>query len=125
ELAALDDIGQLYVFEDSIIDGFVSADAEVCVAANKKKLTVGGCEMRFRIGDLCRRVDDGEFAEDERHERALPEASDDLARRVGKHRHVMPLGLDDGNAEVPGRVDGVGVDKEQPLARRGLGAGPD
>ncbi len=37
----------------------------------------------------------------------------------------MALGLDDGETEMAGLVDGVGVGKEQPFAAGGLRSGPD
>src|SRR5271165_5453246 len=49
ELATLDDVGQFHVFEDGVLDGFMSTNAEVGLAANEQKLSVGSCEAGFGI----------------------------------------------------------------------------
>ena len=102
----------------------MAADGEVGVALDQQELAVGGGERLGGVADLLGRVDAGELGEDQRHDRALPEAGDDLARRVGEQRRVVLLGLVEGAGEVAGLVDGVGVGEEQPCAAGGLRAGP-
>ena len=79
----------------------------------------------FGIGDLGRRIGQGEFGENERHERALRQAGDELAGRVAQHAGLVARGFVDGAVQVAGLVDGVGVGEQDPAAARFAGGGPD
>ena len=116
--------GQGNVFEDFLADGAVAADGEVGFALDQQELPVGGGEAGGGVVDLFGRVDGGELGEDQRHDRALPEAGDYLARGVGEQGGVVLLRLVEGAGEVAGLVDGVGVGEEEPGAARLLGAEP-
>ena len=71
------------------------------------------------------RVGQGKFGENERHERALRKAGDELARRIAQHSRFVARRLVDGAMQIAGLVDGVGVGEQHPAAARFAGCGPD
>jgi hypothetical protein len=124
DMVALHGPGEGDVLKDLFGDYPVAAEIEIHVSADEQELAVGRGERRRGIRDLFRRIDGGEFRENERHDGVLPEAGDDLPRRVGEQRGFVLLGFVDGAGEVAGLVDGVGVGEEEPGAAGMLRAGP-
>ena len=103
----------------------MAADAPVGLALDEQKLPVGGCNALGRIGDLGGRIGESQFTEDERHQRPLGEAVDDLAGRVAEDAGLVLLCLVDGAAQVAWFVDGVGVGEQEPAAAGLAGCGPE
>ena len=93
--------------------------------STKQKLPVGGGDSVVRVRDLGGRIGERQFAEHERHERALRKAVDDLPGRIAQHAGLVPLRLMDGAAQIAGLVHGVGIGKQQPAPARMLRGCPD
>jgi len=117
-------LGEGDILEDAFAYGAMAADGEVGFAFDQQKLAVGRGEATGWVVDLLGRVDGGQLGEDERHDGVLPEAGDDLARRVGEQRDLMAIGFAEGAGDVVGFVDGVCVGEEEILAACCLCAGP-
>ena len=100
--AAFDVAGEGDVFEDLAADGAMASDGEVGVALDEEELAVGGGEAAHGVVDLFGWVDRGELGEDERHDGVLPEAGDDLTRRVGEQGGFVTVGFVEGAGEIVG-----------------------
>ncbi len=102
----------------------MAAYCEVGFLFDEEKLTVGGGEAADGVVDLFGGVDRGQLREDERHERVLPEAGDDLARGVGEQGGFVLVDFAEGAGEIVGIVDGVRVGEEEIASLCGLGSRP-
>ncbi len=67
----------------------------------------------------------GQIGEDYGHDRFFPEAFYDLLGRVGEQCGFLAFGFFDASRERAGKMDGVGVGEEQPLAAGDFGSGGD
>ena len=85
---------------------------------------MAAARLTNRIVHLLRRVDRCQLGEDQRHDGALPEAGDDLPRRVGEQRGLVLLRLAESAGEIVHLVHGVRVGKEKLSASGGLCPGP-
>ena len=124
-LAALGEEREFHVLEDPVSHCGVAAEAAIGFALDEQKLAVGGGYALVGVGDLGRRIGQGEFGKNQRHERSLGKASDELARRVAQHPGFVTGGFVDGAVQIARLVDGVRVGEQEPAAARFAGRGPD